>query len=329
MHMERTPYEQITATLTFHWHIPDIAANDYLLIVPHPPVLHSQANTICALTVEGTDLVGGVTDELSDLHRHIVRLHITADDIKRYPSLMHDVPIRVAYQAVLYREWIAPGLPTEPVPALDPVTRGFALALTKGNDFNALVFQQWLDTNGLRRKSNEADIDFAWRAFSFIKQKYFYHYNPKQDRAASKLCQTDNSDCGGLSDLFISTLRANGIPARILIGRVALTAGPNDLGQCHAEADFFANGIGWVPVNIAPAVGAVTRSPYMDFGRFNGDFIAFHVDNGMIFGKRRFDSDPLGNSVGCCQGIWHWIMGSGQLSGMTQQENWQVTSRLL
>jgi transglutaminase-like putative cysteine protease len=189
-------------------------------------------------------------------------------------------------------------------------------------DYNAPAFQQWLTANGLRKKSGEGDIDFAWRAFSFIKARYFYHFDPKQDRAASKLCQTDNSDCGGLSGLFISALRANGVPARNLTGRVALTAGSNDQGQHHVEADFFADGIGWVPVNIAPAAGNAKRSPYMDFARFNGDFLAFHADGGMVFDTLWFGKPTVDGE----QGVYHSVRGSGNFDGATDTEDWQVTS---
>ena len=54
---------------------------------------------------------------------------------------------------------------------------------------------------------------------------------------------------------------ANGIPARALCGRVVIDEGrPTKTSWPHARAEFFAQGIGWVPVDVAGAIRS-NRSP--------------------------------------------------------------------
>jgi len=63
------------------------------------------------------------------------------------------------------------------------------------------------------------------------------------------------SDCGGLATLYVSILRANGIPARCLTGR---SIDPN---TPHVKMDFYAEGVGWVPGIPPSPSGRIGRAP--------------------------------------------------------------------
>src|SRR5262249_50930368 len=121
-------------------------------------------------------------------------------------------------------------------------------------------FRSWIGGADLVRGPSEEAIEFAKRVFVNIRSTFAYKYEPGQDRHAPAVCRAKWSDCGGLSVLLVSVLRANGIPARTLYGRWAHTAQPGDkLGgdsyyQWHVKAEFFARGVGWIPVDMASCI---------------------------------------------------------------------------
>src|SRR5205085_6623815 len=97
------------------------------------------------------------------------------------------------------------------------------------------------------------------------------------------------SDCGGLSMLLVAALRAGGVPARTLYGRWAESAKPGEKAddqpflQWHVKAEFYATGIGWVPVDMASGI-LHDKSPegLEFFGKDPGNFLTIHVDPNMM-----------------------------------------------
>src|SRR5262249_38411886 len=132
---------------------------------------------------------------------------------------------------------------------LDPVERRLALAQGRQFDFGAEAFRRWLDGHALRRNAGEGEVDFARRVFLAIKESFTYAFSPRMDRHASRLCAAGESDCGGMSVVFVSALRARGIPARVLVGRWAQSSATQLNGkvfdQQHVKAEFYAEGVGW------------------------------------------------------------------------------------
>src|SRR5687768_14898830 len=115
-------------------------------------------------------------------------------------------------------------------------------------DFDSPAFQQWLDDAGLRRRAGEPDLAFARRAHRAIATDFDYESRSDGDRRASAVAAAGKSDCGGLSVLFVSTLRANGVPARSLQGRWARDGehgrmvGDIPFLQQHVKSEFFSEG---------------------------------------------------------------------------------------
>ncbi len=100
---------------------------------------------------------------------------------------------------------------------------------------------------------------------------------------------------GGFSLVFTGACRANGIPARLLVGQcfkarklsdgtVTLTGGR----QAHVIAEFFDPRIGWIPEDIS---GLFLHTPgygdYDFFGRDPGYFFAWHTDTDFHFDTPR------------------------------------------
>jgi transglutaminase-like putative cysteine protease len=190
-------------------------------------------------------------------------------------------------------------------------------------DFTSKPFREWMAKADLRRQRGESGMTFARRAFAYIKHHFRYQW-PTPSHTAAQTCASGKSDCGGLSSVFAATMRANGIPARLLAGRWAESQKPGDktgdYGQWHVKSEFFAHGVGWVPVDTSGAVGDAGGSDFAWFGNDPGDFIA--MAGGQDFLLDSFVSGKQNTPV--FQGIAYWWRGSGPDRNNRYTELWTV-----
>jgi Transglutaminase-like superfamily len=224
-------------------------------------------------------------------------------------------------QIELRSRTLVDGPSENPVAALPMLQRTAALAVTSLIDWTSEAFQNGLDTADLRPHEGEHAIAFAQRVLHHVRS-LDYSYTVEMDRCASHVLSSGTSDCGGLGGLTVATLRAAGIPARLLVGRWAKTAKPTDqleglpYGQWHVKFEFYVDDIGWIPADAAIEM----HDPTAWFGRQNADFITLHVDPGVrvktLFGERE---------LLWAQGIACWIRGDGSLDNKTVDETLTVT----
>ena len=192
-------------------------------------------------------------------------------------------------------------------------------------DYNSNEFQHWLASENLKRHVDERNLDFAWRVFARIRQLYTYHYDSNQDRNVSKLCQTNQTDCGGLSLMFASALRANQMPARTLFGRKTKSdSAPSNVrtgyGSDHVIAEFYEQGVGWIPVDMAAAISHKESDALRYFGSDPGDLVTLHIDpcfkvDTMLFGQEVIEY---------LQSPHFWFRGRGTTNDWSANVLWQV-----
>jgi transglutaminase-like putative cysteine protease len=91
--------------------------------------------------------------------------------------------------------------------------------------------------------------------------------------------------------------------------------------QQHVKAEFYAEQIGWVPVDLSSAVER-DRSPteLEYFGRDQGNFLTIHIDplvqvDTLHFGRQTFT---------WLQGVHYYASGKGTLRDKTLDEQWRV-----
>jgi transglutaminase-like putative cysteine protease len=131
-----------------------------------------------------------------------------------------------------------------------------------------------------------------------------------------------------MATLFVAALRAQGVPARVLAGRWAKSAvrgervGALPYFQGHVKAEFFAQGVGWVPADLSSAV-VHDRSPekLRYFGSDRGDFLTLHVDTDLVLDTVHFGS----RSMTYLQNSAYWATGSGSFEGAIVTKDWRVT----
>ena len=316
-HMETAPARHIRALLSDTWETPGIAAQKWAFFIPVPPSCVWQNPLRTSLTVDNLPAAQGITQELSPLHRPLLWVRVPAPR-RRVPEA---VTARVLYDIVLCSRRLVPGPPAAPVVPLSAFEQKCSTRVSETIDFRDVAFAEWLDFQGLHPAPSERDLDFAFRVYQKIRKVYHYRYEAAQSRKVSSLCHTNATDCGGLSNLFVAALRAGGVPAHTLGGRLAKSAvRPDDRGQCHVRAEFFAAGIGWVPVDMSFGVGASDRDALKFFGNDPGDFLAMFCDWDFVLSPGRFGMRPQAGF----QSLSHWVWGDGILQHSTDSEDWQV-----
>jgi hypothetical protein len=318
--LETAPVQRIEAVLTYEVHSPRLAAREWLVVAAAAPELPCQQKTSTVL-----DPAGRAIMDLSALRRGLLFARLPVRDATSAQNLR----IQAKYQATLLSRRLVPLGPEEKPPTVSSLTaaaRKIALAATPIYNFDHPDFQKWLEQEKLRRSAEEPDLEFARRVFLHLKKGFTYDHQPKMAREALAVCRAGKSDCGGLSVLYVSVLRANGVPARVLVGRWAKSTEPGKkvgeepFDQQHAKFEFFATGIGWVPVDLAVALDDKGRDPLRWFGNDPGNFLVMHVDPELtvdtgVFGKQL---------VPWLQGVAHWTFGAGTSEGSIVKEDWQV-----
>jgi transglutaminase-like putative cysteine protease len=319
--IETADVRRVEATLTYNVRCDKLKAKEWIVFAAQAPELSGQRKVESRLEPLGT-----VTKDLSPLKRSILFARVPA----RQKDLESSIPIRIVYQATLRSRTLKrlpKGAAAPKVEPLDDKEREAALIAWGDLDYKSEAFQSWLTEQKLHRGQDETDVDFARRVFRTIRKGFRYEFRSGMDRRAKVVCQSGRSDCGGLSGLFVATLRASDVPARALYGRWAKSSSPDDkLGdapyyQAHVKAEFYADGVGWVPVDLASGIlHDKTNEGLTYFGKDLGDFLTIHIDPGLELDTRTFGRQKVHN----LQEPADWATGSGSAEGRTVKEGWVV-----
>jgi hypothetical protein len=313
--VEIRPARRIEAYGAVTFHVPNMTVHEWCLLGPKPPVLPSQHPIESHM-----EPAGRVVFDLSPEHRPLYRALVPGGGMAR-----HTHEVEFFFRGVLYSRKLVvrQGDAGEPRhPELRPALREHFLRETKLLDFKAPSFVRWLERNHLQRQPEEGDIHLARRVYLAIKREF---KDGPGTPPASKMVETHVGDCGGLANVFLSALRANGIPARALCGRWAGSAYViRKTGvlyfQGHVKTDFFARGVGWIPVDPYCAV-QFDKGAFDSFGNDHGDFITFNVDRDLIV-PTEIDGRQV---VRALPGPDFFTRGEGSLKDASRgEQRWEV-----
>ncbi len=314
------PAKRISAELESSLENDQLEAREWILYAAKPPVLPCQTDISASLAPSGRSTV-----ERGPLQRPLLWTRLPVKG-RKYKS---GVELTVKYRATLHsrrlveRRLAAP--PTE-VPPLSAKQRRDALGKSRLIDYATAPFPQWLEVNKLYRRDDEGTVDYARRIFLTVKRNFKYEYRDEMDRRASVVCRERKSDCGGLCAVFVAVMRANDVPARLLAGRWAKSSrSGHELGgvpyfQTHVKAEFFADGVGWVPVDLACAINRKWPGELRHFGNDPGDFLVMHVDDHVMLDTIHFGR----KSMAFLQGIAYWVVAAERVDSLEMQQSWQV-----
>jgi hypothetical protein len=191
------------------------------------------------------------------------------------------------------------------------------------SDMTTKVFKDFVARYELNRGPKESALDFARRTFVLISREFKYLYPIVEGK---DVIEVGKGDCGALSWLFVRVMRANHIPARLIVGHWAdsetpakkKTRPPDD--HPHAKAEFFAPGLGWVDADLSGGVDALAHgNPLVCLGNEQGDFIVCDFDIERLVSVWPNDAP---SRLGGTQGFFWWYQGNG--SKIRTQDHWLV-----
>lgn len=311
---------RVEASLAFVAAAPRMVPKSWTVVGPVPPVLASQRD----ITIESTPKAERGAEATPPARPFLVWRITPAEE----PPKKH-VTVGMTYSIELVSRTLASKPPAAPVAPLSDGERTLFSAPGGLADYESPAVQAWLAERGLRPKAKETDVDFARRLFLDVKDSADFEYVDRMDRRASAVCKAMKSDCGGLTALFVAACRANGIPARQLIGRWAESAEKDEKlhGMAwqkeHVKAEFFAAGVGWVPVDLSVAVDLDRRPGSLrHFGRDNADFITMHVDPDV-----RVEMDAGRRTTTFLQEPIFTVRGTGTMAGAQARSDWEVKGK--
>lgn len=147
--------------------------------------------------------------------------------------------------------------------------------------------------NSLWAASKGSIIEYARKCHEWTYDNIQYGNMNTGLHTIEELMSTMTGDCGNFSSVFISLLRAKGIPAR----HIVMVHGKAD--EFHVRAEFYVPGYGWVPSD--PTWG----KKY--FGVFEGDYIV--MTQGINTVIRDYDGNDLTLDLLQTYALWHGYKG--------------------
>lgn len=170
------------------------------------------------------------------------------------------------------------------------------LVSPSNKDIAALANTLWTEAGG-------KVMDYARRCFDWTAQSITYGNANTGLHTITELMRTKKGDCGNFSSVFISLLRAKGIPARHL---VMIDPGKSEY---HVRADFYIPGYGWIP---ADPTFQNSHPGANYFGRFSGNYVVLSLGiNSQVespYGDL-YNVDLMQTYLG-----WSWVSQAGQYS---------------
>jgi hypothetical protein len=175
-----------------------------------------------------------------------------------------------------------------------------------------------MDQRRLRRGATESDLSFARRTFLVLRQYLTYELPAPGARvSASIVCKSAKGDCGGQSALFIAILRANRVPARTVGGGIIPDAkGPKVELLGHVRSEFFARGIGWIPVDMTFHNG----TPFGLFGDIPANMMMDALDTDLLV--EPFAGQPA--TLSWLGGFAWWWSGAGGPEHRVKRSRWSA-----
>lgn len=316
------PSKRISAVYEYNVQAPRLTATTWVMFAARPPNLPGQEILSARTVPEGAII------DMSPLKRTLLRaiVPVRSQELRRGITFAVHIEANLIARRLVSRE---NGKSVSTAKELTALERRLALRPTRQFDYSSQSLRGWIADHKLVRAPAEGEVDFARRVFQAIVKGYEYEYlGDNQNRSASHVCRERKSDCGGLCALFVTILRSQGIPARILAGRWATSAKPGErMGQVpyfqeHVKAEFFAQGLGWVPVDLSSALlhdRSAERLTY--FGNDPGDFLTMHLDTDVSFDTLYFGT----KTMPLLQKASYWAAGSGNFDGVVTQEDWKVS----
>jgi len=313
-HLEEGPGRRLVAELEGVVKAPQIRASEWILYAARAPKhrLSEAQRQFMWCEAPGDKRPGKVVREEGGREVFLYRG-------AKLPAELKEVKFRVRYELTTSALVLKPGKGKGKVRSPSRKVLAACLESEGTSAYDQPEFIGWLKKQDLVRERRERDLAFAWRVLKAIASGFSYAYPPQsEERLCHQVVADKASDCGGLSSLAVAVLRANKVPARLLVGRwVELDKKGQD--QHHVKFEFFAKGIGWVPCDGSGAV-EWEQGAARAFGREDGNFLVLHTGNDLSLDTFHWGRQK----VRWLQGVAWWVSGAGKTDGASVDATWTV-----
>jgi len=329
----QTPTKNVLATLTNTYVLPNLKVANWCIVAAAPPTpLQTQMVKSSHLKIfdsKETSQIG--TSKIIQAGSHyVIRTLAKAQG----PNSIHSVVAKYEIEADLYSIKLTKVNQGDFIPSVAPLsqsTREFHLRETSLINFRNTAFAQWLDANQLHPMllsdgTVEPLLCFAYRVHLFIKTHFSYIFaKDVKGRKATDTIVSRSSDCGGYCILYSAIMRTHGIPCRSLFGRWA-NSGTETEKRVHVKAEFYADGIGWIPIDPSCSITGDHKEPFtLHFGQDSGEFITMHLDHNIEGIETTILDDKQQQEF--MQGPAYWVSGDGDFNGSTTKSIWTVENK--
>lgn len=159
----------------------------------------------------------------------------------------------------------------------------------------------------------------AQKFYEYVVANAHYYLVGKGLLGAKALLTNGEGECGDFSALFIALARAKGIPARSVVGYWAASG----INQTHVWAEFYIEGLGWIPVDPTMGQKSSTDDKYY-FGNMDDERVI--LDKG--YNIPLVPTAPDNYLAPLMQVPYWWFWGdSGDLSTVSMERTaWTVTA---
>ena len=240
----------------------------------------------------------------------IVSVPVTRDELRT------TVTVKIESTVKLSARTLRAGAPSVPPELSRADIRKF---VRWPNPEDTAAIRRWLAEKELRRGANERDVVYASRVLATMKKSLRYRWNSSEERGLGVCLRRGYGACGDLNTTAVLALRTAGIPARLLMGRNIIgerrPLSPQEDGTLHVAAEFWAEGIGWTPIEGSTFKGdsLATGGELTPFlGQSFGSFAFKHFDYAYV------DNTPRALQIcdfpfGTWTGKWDGWQATGSL----------------
>lgn len=304
--MESRPEKRLRITIKETIHAPNLVVQEWGVMAACPPNFDGQNISTATLTLNGVQqATANVERESSTLRQNVLMARLPM----KTPAKGNAVSAQAVYEATLMSRSLKEGKPEHP-PVIESALKLVYTSPTAEYDFKDQRFVDWLQRNGLHKRDKETDLAIGYRVLKSVVTEVKYKEIWGIEKA-STICTRGYAACGGFSNLYVAILRANGVPARVLYGRIAKNSTRDtDPATFHCQAEFFAESVGWVPVDVAAATGTKDVRKY--FGSVPGDLLVMHFDT-IIRGEERTALQSFWFGCGKSTGSWNGFERTDEL----------------
>lgn len=272
----------------------DTAFTNFIMIAPYPQTCEYQDVYALDIRSMGDWELG----EISENDNKFLGLYLNETRLKGYTrnfsvgfGFIHS-PKNIDVDFSKFRN---PDGSWKDIPEYDKTTRDYKDNCKRSGDIvdpeNSTI---QMISDKLFNESNGNKLDYAERCYNYVATHYRY-LNPNTGlHSLTELLSVGGGDCGNLSSIYISLLRAKGIPARHVVAIA-------DKNNYHVWAEFYIQDFGWVPVDVTYK-NANPQGNY--FGKYDNNMVVVQKGVSMAYPISWYRNQTIDLLQTFC--YWYW-----------------------